>query len=663
MPRRRRFDASLLILSLLALLAGSPALLQTRASASNPKRQGVAVNSLSDAILAALARPVIEKDATLKEVRAFCMARIPDVPAAATAEDWRRMAEGIRREMLDKVVFRGEARKWRNLPLKVAWLDTIDGGDGYKIKKLRYEAVPGLWIPALLYMPERLAPKMPVFLNVNGHDGNGKQADYKQVRCINLVKRGMLVLNPEWLGMGQLNMMNHYQMNQLDLCGTSGLSVFYLAMKKGIDVLMTLPQADPKRVGVSGLSGGGWQTIFLSSLDERVTLSNPVAGYSSFKTRVNVVDDLGDSEQTPCDMATVADYTHLTALRAPRPTLLTYNEKDNCCFKPVTALPPLLDAARPVFEQLGAPESVDFHINHEPGTHNFLLENREALYKFVGKHWYPGDTSYDPKEFPSDAEVKSKEDLNVPIPAENATFNSLARTLAERIRKTRPSVPAKASDLEDWHRKARARLDRVLRAPRLSVDAEALSSETRNGIGIATWRLRLGEWTVPCTEIAPAEAKGTTILFGDDGRAKLAAKAEALVKAGQRVLTIDPLYFGEAQIATHPFLYALLIGAVGERPLGIQAAQVAAVARWARTTFNRPVSAHAEGPRASLFALCAAGLEPAAIASVETAGAYDSLEETIRRNLGADKVPEMLCFGLLAEFDMPELRALARKAK
>ena len=94
-------------------------------------------------------------------------------------------------------------------------------------------------------------------------------------------------------------------------------------------MLLSLKNADPERVVVSGLSGGGWQTIFISALDTRVTLANPVAGYSSFLTRVRRLKDLGDSEQTPCDMATVADYTHLTALLAPRPTLLTYCAKDN----------------------------------------------------------------------------------------------------------------------------------------------------------------------------------------------------------------------------------------------------------------------------------------------------------------------------------------------
>ena len=93
--------------------------------------------------------------------------------------------------MLDNVVFRGEAATWRDYAGKVEWLDTIDGGEGYRIKKLRYEALPGLWVPRLLYEPTKLAGKVPVVLNVNGHDGNGKAADYKQIRCINLAKRGM----------------------------------------------------------------------------------------------------------------------------------------------------------------------------------------------------------------------------------------------------------------------------------------------------------------------------------------------------------------------------------------------------------------------------------------------------------------------------------------
>lgn len=145
----------------------------------------------------------------------------------------------------------------------------------------------------------------------DGHEATGKATLHKQLRCINQVKRGIVVLNIEWFGMGQLNCPNyaHSRLNQLDLCGTSGLSPFYLAIRRGLDVLLAHPHADPERVAVSGLSGGGWQTILISALDPRVTLANPVAGYSSFRTRVRHIRDLGDSEQAPCDLATLADYT------------------------------------------------------------------------------------------------------------------------------------------------------------------------------------------------------------------------------------------------------------------------------------------------------------------------------------------------------------------
>ena len=68
-------------------------------------------------------------------------------------------------------------------------MDTIAGGPGYRIKKLRFEAIPGLWIPALLYEPEQLKGRVPVVLNVNGHDSKGKTAPYKQIRLARLMQR------------------------------------------------------------------------------------------------------------------------------------------------------------------------------------------------------------------------------------------------------------------------------------------------------------------------------------------------------------------------------------------------------------------------------------------------------------------------------------------
>jgi len=611
-------------------------------------------------IQAWLKRPIIDTNLPLSEVQAYTESRVPLMPEVQTAKQWRQHAERIRRETLDRVVFRGEAAKWRNEQTKVEWFDVIEGGPGYSIRKLRYEVVPGLWIPALLYVPNGLSGKVPVIMNVNGHEGIGKAVAYKQIRCINLARRGMLVLNPEWIGMGQLrgNGYQHYRMNQLDLCGTSGLAPFYLAMKRGLDVLLSHPNADPERVAVSGLSGGGWQTIFISSLDTRVTLCNPVAGYSSFRTRARFWSDLGDSEQTPCDLATVADYAHLTALMAPRPTLLTYNFKDNCCFASPHALQPLVDAATPIFELYGKEANLRSHINYEPGDHNFGLDNREAFYRIVGEHFYAGQ-DFLSMEIPCDAEVKSNTVLNVPLPANNATFNSLALALSKDLPR-QPTLPTSKSAAEKWQNDNRAKLRELVRAKHSQVTAERLHAEEKAGTHAIFWRLRVDDtWTVPAVELGAGDPHATVIVVADAGRQNSANEVQRLLTDGKRVLAVDPFYFGESKIRSHDFLFALLVSAVGERPLGLQAGQLAAIARWCQARYrDEPVVIAAIGPRSSLSSLVAAGLEDKAIGGLELHGALGSLKEVIEQNWGVNEKPELFCFGLLEGFDVKHLVAL-----
>lgn len=611
----------------------------------------------SSDIQAQLDRPLLAVNLTADEAQRFSDTRVPRMPAVKTAAEWTSIADTLRRKTLDQVVFRGaQAQQWREARAQVVWLETLPGGPGYSIRKLRYEALPGLWIPALLYLPENLSGKAPVHLAVNGHDLVGKATPYKQIRCINLAKRGIISLNIEWLNMGQLNAptFNHYAMNQLDLCGVSGLAPFYLSMSRGLDLLLALPNADAQRVAVSGLSGGGWQTIIISALDPRVTLCNPVAGYSSFRTRAAYPTDLGDSEQTPNDLATVVDYTHLTGMLAGRAALLTYNAKDNCCFAADHALDPLVQAAAPLFALHGQPNRLQTHVNFDPGTHNYEVDNREAFYRFLGEIFFAGNKTWDPKEIPSGTEVKSPEALAVDLPAGNLDFNQLARTAMQAL----PRDP-------DFARRdptaARAKLREIVhfRAPAMTADRV---SGGRGGAGATRhWQVRVGnEWTVPVTEFSPGTPQGTTVLIADAGRGKLAAEVDRLLKAGQRVLAVDLLGFGEAKIPKHDFLHALLIAAVGERPLGVQVDQLAAVARWAAQEFKgTPVALAAQGPRTSLIALVTKALEPSVTGGLTTHDAKASLKELVEQNIVVDAQAEQFCFGLLEAFDVPQLQVLA----
>src|SRR6266571_1390062 len=82
---------------------------------------------------------------------------------------------------------------WVNSPPKFEDFGVIETGQGYRLRKLRYEIVPGFQSVAILYEPEKPQGKLPAILNVNGHVGPlGKAIEYKQKRCINFAKHGIL---------------------------------------------------------------------------------------------------------------------------------------------------------------------------------------------------------------------------------------------------------------------------------------------------------------------------------------------------------------------------------------------------------------------------------------------------------------------------------------
>ena len=151
-----------------------------------------------------LEQPLLSPDEFSSQIRGFIRSRIPRLEIPATVEEWRQQSTELRRRLREEIVFRGVPAEWYAPETPVVWGDVIETGHGYLIRKLRYEALPDLWIPALLYEPTEKERSLPGVLNVNGHVGEGKAKDYEQLRCINLAKRGFLALHPEWLFCGEL---------------------------------------------------------------------------------------------------------------------------------------------------------------------------------------------------------------------------------------------------------------------------------------------------------------------------------------------------------------------------------------------------------------------------------------------------------------------------
>jgi hypothetical protein len=277
----------------------------------------------------------------------------------------------------------------------------------------------------------------------------------------------------------------------------------------------------------------------------------------------------------------------------------------------------------------------------------------------VGDFFYPDDKKYSADEIPSDKEIKTREELEVDLPEKNADFNTLALDLAKKLPHT-PAMPSDRDAAQKWQQTQRDKLRSMVHAHEFNVKASRIGESEKNGLKAAFWKLRLGEaWSVPVVELTRGEPKGTTILLNDAGRRADPVNVERLLKAGQRVLAVDLFYFGEARIPEKDFLFALLLSSMGDRPLGVQASQLAAVARWSLSEDkNGSLSVVAVGPRMSLVSLVAAGLEEKAIGRLELQGALGSLKEILEQSRSVDQMPEMFCFGLLEAFDVKQLAAL-----
>ena len=480
----------------------------------------------AESVAESLRKPVLDPLQPGIEARIFVGGHTPHLNIPATPAAWTAYSTALRARILNEVIFRGEARKWRDAKTRVEWFDTIEASD-YRIRKLRYEALPGLWVPANLYEPKNLTGKRVAVMNLSGHEPKGKGEVRWQINCINQAKRGIVSLKSDWLGIGQLKSIHHGQMNQLDLTGASGIAVFYLVMSRGLDLLAAHPHVDPARIAVTGLSGGAWQTITISSLDTRVALSNPVAGYSSFITRSVMPDmDLGDSEQSMTDLGYVADYLHLTALLAPRWAMVTNNAKDDCCFRADYAQAPLVSGAAPVYKLLGHPERFSHFVGYDP-KHNYDRQNREAFYALLKRAWFADDPKFTTEEIDVTADLRTPEQLAVPVPDDNLSMNALAANLAKAL--PRPLADAAA---------ARRKLATIVRPRTYKAQWQRKESwQTEDGIAAVSYAITLGDdWNVPAVVFTPAKPTGNTrLLIADEGRASLAEAVKQALAAGDTV--------------------------------------------------------------------------------------------------------------------------------
>ncbi len=158
----------------------------------------VGAQSIPEQLPAILAPPLLSRQVVMDQLQEYLLKRAPQLPPPQTAQQWTTESESIRKRVLENVVFHGWPQAWITAPPKFEDVGSLPSGKGYRLRKLRYEIVPGFYSTALLYEPEKMEGRVPAVLNVMGHWKGGKSMEFEQKLCINQALRGMIALNLEW---------------------------------------------------------------------------------------------------------------------------------------------------------------------------------------------------------------------------------------------------------------------------------------------------------------------------------------------------------------------------------------------------------------------------------------------------------------------------------
>jgi dienelactone hydrolase len=616
-------------------------------------------------VTAILDQQLDRSDVVSYQLQKYLIAGAPSLPRPTTAREWTTQAEAIRKRLLEDVIFRGWPKEWVDSSPKFEDLGLIPSGKGYTRRKLRYEVVPGFWSAAILYEPENLHGPAPAVLNVTGHVGpEGKSIEYEQKRCINFALQGIIALELDWLGHGELSAEHnqHWYEGHLDLVGANAEGLVYLEMRRGLDYLYGLSTVDRNRIGMTGLSGGGWQTMFLGGLDERIKVTVPVAGYDALAEWIPRLPAVaGDNEQAGTDIFRDQDFATLTAMRAPRPTMVTLNAEDDCCFRAEIVKPYVYDAIKPFFELYGKVDNLQFHENTDPSTHNYQMDNRVASYKFFTRHF---DMPVVDHEIPVDDQIKTFEELEVGLPKDSLTILSLATKLASEFKRT--PIPNDAAAKASWAESKRNTLKDVVRyQPVKTSYAWALTATKSKGVESLSYRFEMSD-DLPATGVwlkgiaSPADAP-ITIVLNDKGRKVAADDVAKRVNRGEQVLALDLLFTGDSstQELANIWAYPEMLAAEGQRPLGMEAAQLLALTHWlqARTGAKR-VRVEARGMRTQIVALVASALEPDLFSEVTIRDGIRSLGYLLSKPVHYEDSADLFCLGLYKDFDVDEIAAL-----
>lgn len=301
----------------------------------------------------------------------------------ATVEDWARRREHILANL--QLVMGPLPGPERRVPLDVQ-VSEEERLERVTRRKITYASEAGHRVPAYLLIPNQPAGPAPAVLCLHGSSGArgriaGLGEDYARY-ALELAERGYVTISPDYPLFGD---------NLVDLAAlgyVSGTMKGIWDHMRAVDVLVSLPQVDPERIGCIGLSLGGHNSLFVSVFDDRISAVVSSSGFDSFADYMG--GNLGGWCQT-CYMPRIAtvydqdparlpfDFPEVLAALAPRPVYVHAPLGDSN-FK-VESVRRCVAAAAEVYGLFGMKDSLV--AVHPEGGHGFPPEARQEAYRFL----------------------------------------------------------------------------------------------------------------------------------------------------------------------------------------------------------------------------------------------------------------------------------------
>jgi hypothetical protein len=305
-----------------------------------------------------------------------------------TAEQWRERAPELRQQLAEMLSLSPMPER---ADLKATVTKRFEH-DTFTVENLHFQSSPRLYVTANLYVPKNLTKPAPTILYVCGHGplitngiSYGTKATYQHWGMW-FARNGYVCMIIDTLESGEI-LGNHHGTHRegwwwWNSRGYTPAGVETWNGIRALDYLSTRPEVDTNRIGITGRSGGGAYSWFVTAMDDRIRAAAPTAGITDLEN--HVVDGAVEGH---CDCMFIVntyrwDYPQLAALCAPRP-LLICNTDDDSIF-PLDGVVRTRDKVRRIYDLLGKGTNCGLVIT--PGPHKDTQELQVPVMRWFNRH-------------------------------------------------------------------------------------------------------------------------------------------------------------------------------------------------------------------------------------------------------------------------------------